>query len=78
MDYSPWGHKESDTTERLSLPFCLECEKALEIDTGDGLIPVLLFQSFKCSPQCSFMDVRVSYTFLFNCVCVCLCVLIYK
>ena len=21
MDYSPWGHKESDTTERLSLHF---------------------------------------------------------
>ena len=21
MGYSPWGHKESDTTEQLTLPF---------------------------------------------------------
>ena len=24
MDYSPWGHKESDTTEQLSLELELE------------------------------------------------------
>ena len=23
MDYSPWGHKESDTVDRLSLSVCL-------------------------------------------------------
>ena len=25
MDYSPWGHKESDTTERLSLSLLYSC-----------------------------------------------------
>ena len=24
MDYSPWGHKDSDTTERLSLHFTFQ------------------------------------------------------
>ena len=23
IDYSPWGHKESDTTKRLSLSMCI-------------------------------------------------------
>ena len=25
MGYSPWGHKESDTTERLNFHFSLSC-----------------------------------------------------
>ena len=24
MGYSPWGHKESDTTERLTLPLSMK------------------------------------------------------
>ena len=31
MDYSPWGHKESDTTERLSLSENTICENTLQM-----------------------------------------------
>ena len=31
MDYSPWGHKESDMTERLHFHFSLSC-----IGEGNG------------------------------------------
>ena len=31
MGYSPWGHEESDTTERLHFPFSLSC-----IGEGNG------------------------------------------
>ena len=35
--YSPWGHKESDTTERLSLPSPLVCSYIYVVMKG-GLI----------------------------------------
>ena len=31
MGYSPWGHKESDTTEQLTGGTCLEEEAASDI-----------------------------------------------
>ena len=31
MDYSPWGHKELDTTEQLSLHFIKKGENILQI-----------------------------------------------
>ena len=34
MGYSPWGHKESDTTERLHFTFTFPCKQALR---GSGL-----------------------------------------
>jgi len=44
MDYSPWGHKESDTTERLSLHFtssfitvvATRSEKLTQKNNADG------------------------------------------
>ena len=34
MDYSPWGHKESDTTERLTLPLSLSSYKLAKFMLG--------------------------------------------
>ena len=34
MGYSPWGHKESDTTERLSLPQVLAIVNSDSTNTG--------------------------------------------
>ena len=46
MGYSPWGHKESDTTERLHFTFTFPCKQALrgswlrvterEVNSGSG------------------------------------------
>ena len=38
MGYSPWGRKESDTTERLPLPFLPSLDAAtLQVEGLDGL-----------------------------------------
>ena len=49
MDYSPWGHKELDTTEQLSLStapiFTYHLKLALKILTVSLLINALQHQS---------------------------------
>ena len=36
MGYSPWGHKESDTTERLHFPFEAERNFDLVFPVAEG------------------------------------------
>ena len=38
MGYSPWGHKESDTTERLSAHTCMQgrCMEVLYLSKNSG------------------------------------------
>ena len=38
MDYSPWGHKESDMTERLSLSLFHTIASVLSLMTEDPFI----------------------------------------
>ena len=37
MGYSPWGHKESDTTERLSIHIQALCKSSTLHSPGDSL-----------------------------------------
>ena len=47
MGYSPWGHKESDRTERLTLPFCSQNDKKENQDgPSDYLLAYLLAKVF--------------------------------
>ena len=39
MEYSPWSHKESDTTERLTLTLAKNCN--LGHTTGETLVNFL-------------------------------------
>ena len=38
MGYSPWGHKESDTTERLSIHTQTLCKSSTLHSAGDSLV----------------------------------------
>ena len=51
MDYSPWGHKESDRTEQLSLSSC-PWGFALTMKCSRMLSPGLWFC---CCPHCCFV-----------------------
>ena len=66
MGYNPWGHKESDTTERL-LNF--KKEKKSSITTGKDFFGVRV--------NCFFVHSANSYLGITVCVCVCVYVCVY-
>ena len=49
VGYSPWGHKESDTTEQFHFHFSLSSAKSnitvvVEEDGPGGIVPTVLFE----------------------------------
>ena len=46
MGYSPWGHKESDRTEQLTLSLCSQNDKKNQDGPSDYLLAYLLAKVF--------------------------------
>ena len=51
MGYSPWGHKESDTTERLTLSLTFPFHTLLVLLSGQ--VALVISGKLLCSPGAS-------------------------
>ena len=61
LNYSPWGLKESDTTEELTLSLPLPLPTAIYLETSSGRDPTILSPTHPCTqPHPSLLFILLS------------------